>query len=94
MRRILSERRILSDAIRSGLHQNWVGGTLGGSRALLKPLARERLVDLAFRRVVVVAVRESRFQRIKARLVSREDLRVVCSVCESLAAQVLDRFLT
>lgn len=73
MRRILSERRILSDDIRSDLHQDWVDGS---RRALLKPLARERLVDLAFRRVVVVAVRESRFQSINSCLISREDLRV------------------
>ena len=63
------------------------------TRALLKPLALEGLVDLAFRCVVVVAVRESRFEQIKARFVSREDLRVVCR-CESFAAHVLDRFLT
>ena len=56
---------------------DWVGcDWVGGSRALLKPLARERLVDLAFRRVVVVAVRESRFQSIDSCLISREDLRV------------------
>ena len=67
---------------------------LVGGRALLKPLALEGLVDLAFRLVIIMAVLESRFQQIKARLVSREDLRVVCSVCESFAAHVLDRFLT
>ena len=65
---------------------------LAVGRALLKPLTLEGFVDLAFRCVVVVAVRESKFQRIKARLISREDLRVVCSVCESFAAHVLDRF--
>ena len=47
---------------------------LGGGRALLKPLAREGLVYLAFRCAVIVAARESISQRIKAQLISRENL--------------------
>ena len=57
-------------------------GGLGGGSALLKPLALERLVNFAFRFVVIVAVRESRSQQIKARFIRREDLRLVCSALE------------
>jgi hypothetical protein len=68
---------------------------LGGGRALLKPLALERLVNLALGgfvlRLVDNATLESRLHKIKARLISREDLRVVRSARECFAAHVLGR---
>jgi len=67
---------------------------LGGGGALLKALALERFVNLALGGVVLRlsgALFESRLHKIKARLISREDLRVVRSARECFAAHVLGR---
>jgi hypothetical protein len=68
---------------------------LGGGGALLKALALERFVNLALGgfvlRLVDNATLESRLHKIKARLISREDLRVVRSARECFAAHVLGR---
>ena len=67
---------------------------LGGGRALLKIPALERFVNLALGGFVLRlahALFESNLHKIKARLISREDLRVVRSARECFAAHVLGR---